>query len=144
MSNWHWIAILIVPIGFLELVLHETSHAIVMKLTGGTLQSFKPYPHREIEADGSKRWWIGYVSCTFPGPPPEAYNWSHIAPLIMSGALACVGALLAWLVWAPLIVISLGSLIDAAWWMKGYLLETTGLDGAKWRAWRRREGANDE
>lgn len=138
MPDLHWILILIIPVGFLELVLHETSHAVVMKLTGGTLQTFKPYPHREVMADGSKRWWIGYVTCTFPhGDAPPSYNYSHIAPLITSGLLFLLGGALAWLAWFPLITISIGALIDGGNWLRGYLLQKPGLDGAKWRDWRR-------
>jgi hypothetical protein len=112
-----------------SLFLHELSHAIVMKAVGCEITSFKAYPHRE---DGT--FWFGRVRCRYQGKKmPEAYRYSHIAPLAKSSTLMVGWAFLAWLAWWPLFALAACELVDHLWWWIGSW--RPGKDAYKW--WRR-------
>lgn len=46
MTEWWLVALLLIPAGFLQTFLHESSHAIAVSLCGGEVVSFKFWPHR--------------------------------------------------------------------------------------------------
>jgi hypothetical protein len=111
-----WAAGLLLFGAWWSLFLHELAHLIVMKATGATITSFKPYWHRDEQG----QFWFGHVACTWPSPqPPAGYRFSHIAPAIKSAAFLVLWTLLAWLAWWPLLGLAICELVDHVWWWLG-------------------------
>jgi hypothetical protein len=97
----------------LTLFLHEASHAAVVKLRGGTIDMFRPWPGKI-----NGKWWFGYVMYQKPSLERDT-RWRHGSPLLVSAPLAIalgVGSL--W--WPPLLAWSIWEAIDFANWWKGY------------------------
>ena len=115
---------------------HEGSHAVVMKWTGGTITSFKPYPHMH-----KKRFYLGYVKAEYPRDEsgkmiiPEDYHYSHVAPYIKAALLGPMWAALG-LLYLPLLMLAVWELIDGLWWLYGYSFGSKYTDAQKWRKFR--------
>jgi uncharacterized membrane protein YhhN len=120
-----WI-ITIVTAAVLTLVLHEASHAIVVKALDGDVFLFKPWPHFH-----NGNFYFGRVSYSlnkFRSP-----RYIHIAPAIKS-AMLCVVYLSLVTTWCKfLLMFAAFEAIDHLWWWKGYLIGPARTDGNKFR-----------
>lgn len=62
----------------LQTLIHEGAHALACRLVGGTVQDFKPYPHRS-----GGRWWFGRMRCSVP---PGKRQIVTLAPMVVAAA----------------------------------------------------------
>jgi hypothetical protein len=108
-----WI-IMFVATAWLTLLIHEGSHALFAKMQGGSIVSFKPWPHKDKE-----KWWFGVVRYMQP-PPERMTRWLHGSPLLFNGPLAVGLGVAGLLWWPPLLVWSAWEATDHLWWWKGY------------------------
>ena len=105
------------------LFLHELSHVIAVKLLGGTVHGFYPYPHYNDD-----RFYLGRVRYRL-----ENNRWVHISPLIMDIALVP-------LTLSTFPLLTIWPAIDALEWIRSYLgislpwsKNTEPLDGHRFR-----------
>lgn len=125
MTDWHWLAILALPVGYLRLVAHELSHAAACITTGGRVDwaRFMPWPHK---ADG--RWFWGRMYRT-GGDDLVIY----LAPVARAGAFMGFWLYLAIHVWHPLFICAFWELTDVLHWWRGWFWRPQ-TDGGKTRA----------
>lgn len=111
---------------YLPLLLHELSHAIVMSWLGGKITAFKPYPHFYGE-----KLWFGRVQVLWAYGRPDAYRFSHIAPVVKTLLFAGIWASLALAIdTPPLFLLAAGELVDLLWWFACY--RRPGSDAHRW------------
>jgi hypothetical protein len=109
-----WIPAVVVA-AFLTLLLHESSHALVVVLRGARIKSFKPYPHK----DENGRWWYGRVTWEYT-PEYRDTKWKYGSPLLFNTPLAILYAVGAYF-WCPYLwAFAAWSTIDHLWWWRGY------------------------
>jgi hypothetical protein len=116
-----------------SLFMHEASHAVVVMLRGGKMLQFKPYPNK----DASGRWWFGRVQYQFTSDFRDT-KWRHGSPLLVAVPLAIIWSVLALFVCQYLWAFAAWSVIDFAWWWRGYFglareNRIRGLDGYKFK-----------
>lgn len=121
------IAILAVLGAVLTLSLHELSHVLAVKLTGGRITSYTPWPHVH-----EGKFYFGRVGVAYLDAVPLSHRWSHLAPLLKSGALGASWAFLAQYHYAPLWVLAGWEFVDTLWWQVGYYFRPSS-DGGRWR-----------
>ena len=98
---------------WLTLLIHEGSHALMARKQGGTIVSFRPWPHRD-----RGKWWFGAVQWLQP-PSSSQTRWLYGAPLLFNTPLA-IGLAIGAIWWPPLIIWATWELIDHIWWWRGY------------------------
>ena len=129
-----WFAVFLIPAWFLQLIIHECSHAVSAVLQGYKVTGVYPYPHK---IDGH----LYFARCAVEGLPYPAKpeNIFFAAPLLgatlpilfipgaipfTANVLPVMGALLA--MW----VMAAG---DVIWWMRGYWWGSNTCDGKRFR-----------
>jgi hypothetical protein len=114
----------------LTLNLHELAHCLVVWCIGGTVTSYKPWPHR---ANG--RWFIGRMTWELGRPPTRREcRWFYgIIPLRASMFLA-MWVTLGLLVFLPLLALAFWDLMDLGDWIKDYLWDRKTQDAGKFRS----------
>ena len=124
---WPWIAlgILGAPV---TLILHELSHVVFVKLSGGEVTVFKPWPHR---FEG--RFVFGRVWAIWEDGRSEIYRWSHIAPLLKAIVLLSVWNTLSYSHYRPMLILGAWELTDVAKWIWNYFGKDPETDARKWR-----------
>jgi hypothetical protein len=131
---------------FYVTVMHEVSHAIVVKIRGAKRVRIYPFWHWYCPLTGAWRWQLlpppskprklYFARFSYEGveQPKGPKNWQDIAPLQMD----VITSLLAFPVglgfdpWAGLILIGC-AVIDALVWMRGYYWGKAHTDGYKYR-----------
>jgi hypothetical protein len=109
----------------ITLLLHETSHVVAVKLCGGKVVSFKPWPHKKDDIS-----YFGRVEFSDVEERLKPAIW--FSPIISSQLFALIFFYLSGFFF-PFIVLALWELEDATYWYLGYLLKRKGSDGLKFR-----------
>jgi len=125
-----WVLILIPVAWFLQNCIHEGSHILFGWLDEGIKPlGFYPYPHIH---DG-QFYFARYTYIAFP-IPDEPHLIRHIAPIITNVGMLLFGAFTLFLtksIWIlPFMVCAL---MDALWWIYGYIWGSEKKDGKRWR-----------
>jgi hypothetical protein len=124
---WAWILVLALPVGYLRLVAHELSHAVMTLALGGRVywRRFRPWPHR----DGGRWFWGRMYREDLPGWDDDLLI--SLAPLGRAsvGALAWIAPAIAW---APLWICVFWEVTDVIHWWVGWFRSPTS-DGGKVR-----------
>lgn len=107
----------------LTLILHELAHCFVAWSAGGSVESFKPWPHK---VDG--RFYFGRMTYTGCAPNEKAFT---IAPLIKAISLASLWVILGLMFW-PLLALAGWELTDIINWVQGYIRSSPN-DGGRFR-----------
>lgn len=150
-----WIAFALVGAA-LTLNLHELSHVVVVKKTGGEIPTYAPWPHFRNSKAGVSiapwtgiwwflfarekldgyRWYNGRVSVRYRVPKgegiPRSYRYSHVAPLVKALFVLGVWMTLGLTVYRPLLALAVWEASDVVWWWRGYFFKPK-TDGWKWK-----------
>lgn len=97
----------------LTLFLHESAHVVAVWCYGGTLTSFRPYPHFY---DG--RFYFGRVAYLLDS---SKHKRVAISPLIKAITLTTTWAILGFTLYQPLLAFAAWEAVDALWWVSGFL-----------------------
>lgn len=122
-SPWIWLGVLGLLGAALTLVLHELSHCIVVWLSGGWIEEFKPWPHMK---DG--KFYFGRMSHSGAQADERAFT---VAPLIKALSLLALWTVLGF-IWLPLWALAFWEFTDVANWTQGYIRNSPN-DGGRFR-----------
>ena len=115
MSDWIWLAILVLPVGYLRLVAHELSHVVTTIVLGGTVywKGFRPWPTKH---EGRRYWGLSFRK-DMPGEIDDLLV--SMAPLVRAwfGMLAWIAPAIAW---PPLWVCVAWEATDIIHWWRGW------------------------
>jgi len=117
----------------LTLVLHELSHCCLVWVGGGTVTSFKPWPHFETftSAAGTERhFYFGRMTYDTARPPNR--KWFLLAPLLKSLLFFVFWSIMGWF-WHPLWCLAGWEVTDWSNWLQGYIRKSQN-DGGQYRA----------
>ncbi len=127
---WNWYVLTLIPVAwFLQLCLHEGSHALIGWANANRLTGFYPYPHKHMG-----RWFHGRVMFEMYYPMPAEF---YIAPFFVSGiVLVCSVFMLflfpvEWKLWV--LPFGVAALVDALFFWYTYFFGSDLSDGKKWR-----------